>query len=274
MTPDDLAGVGIKLDRAEVHLNTINAAVRNFIEVDLNNAQSFSDIDPFNQKWQVVRWREVPSVDPMLGAVLGDFVHNIRSGLDQLMWSLVRANKGKPGNYTQWPASETEGKWRDDVLERDIETRGLPPTHGLSNEAFSLVQNFQPFRHGAHLFRLVRLSNEDKHRTLHVGHPFLTEGPEGVRFEPRGYLDLNGLEKPNRPMPINDGTPFVRLKVRRIAWPPPEHIQVKMAFDRAGVHLGFYAGEQPIAAIGDISPMLKSAREIRVAALALPEIAR
>lgn len=273
----DLAGVGLKLDRAKVHLKAINTAVKTFIEVDLYNTQRFSSIDALDRQWQDITWDTPPNINPSIGTVLGDFVHNVRSALDQLIFRLVEANGNNPGGHTQWPVSETEGKWRDDIVERNVQDRGLPPTSGLSDEAFKLVRDFQPFSRdklgSAHpLFRLHRLSNEDKHRTLHTGWPLLTEGPFGLRLEPRGYLAFTKVQKPEKPMPIKDGTPFIRVKVRRIAWPPPEGVQVKVEFDSMGVAIDFYAADRHIAAVDQLAPMLKEGRSILAAALALPEV--
>ncbi|HSH59977.1 MAG TPA: hypothetical protein VK988_10115 [Acidimicrobiales bacterium] len=272
--PDDLTGVGIKLDRAEVHLKAIHADINQFINKVNSSKTTHGGIDPFNQDWQVIRWKKVPTIDARVGAVLGDFVHNVRSALDQLMWSLVLANGGKPGKHTQWPVSETEGKWRDDIVERQIEKRGPSPTTGLSDDALNFVLDFQPFRRGTFLLELHRLSNEDKHRTLHAGVPVLTQGPFGLRLTPPGYLAFTKMHKPRQPMPVEYGTPFVRVKVRRLSWPPPEGVNVQVAFDGAGVDVGFYAGPRFIAAMSQLEPMLKVARKIRGTALELAEIIR
>ena len=271
-----LTGVSAKLDRAATHLEAIDAAVHEFVEVDLNNAKDFTSVNALDRKWQMVHWRRVPRVGPEIGTVLGDFAHNVRSALDQLIWELVRANNGKPKNHTQWPMAETEGKWLDDVVNRNVVERGLPPTEGLSEKALQLVHDHQPFatRLGAAspLFRLHRISNEDKHRTLHVGYPFLTEGPTNVRFEPRGHLAITKLQKPKTPPVIKDGAPFIRMKIRQVVWPPPEGVDVQMQFDDMGIHLGFFAGDRHIAALDHLHPMLDVARSILATALDLPEV--
>jgi hypothetical protein len=145
-------GVAIKLDRAAEHLEAIDSGFRQFIEVDLENRTSqVADIDPDERGWQFIKWGKVPTPDPRLGAVLGGFVHNVRSALDQTIWQLVKANGCTPERTTQWPVSETEGQWRNDITHRDVAKRGPAPTAGLSNDAFELVRQFQPFRAGKKL---------------------------------------------------------------------------------------------------------------------------
>lgn len=53
--------------------------------------------DPEGSGWSLLKWTDVPPLDPMLGAVLGDCAHNTQSALDQLMWVLVGLNGGTLG---------------------------------------------------------------------------------------------------------------------------------------------------------------------------------
>lgn len=277
---EPLVGVRLKTDRARHHLDAIDATLNNFIKVHLQNVSLFGQVDPTKSGWQVIRWENVPHLDQGVCAVVGDFAHNARSALDHMAWSLVLANGAKPGKHTHWPVAETEGKWRDDVLERNIERRGSPATEGLSDDAFKLVENFQPYRRAKRrreiapdpLVLLRHLSNEDKHRTLHVGHFFVTEGPNGTYIDPPGYLAIAGLQKPERPLPVQKGTDFLRVKLRRVAWPPPEGVQVKMDWASLGVHVGFYAGDKYILSWDDLKAIAVRVEAIYLAVKALPEV--
>lgn len=55
--------------------------------------------------------------------LVGDYVHNVRSALDHVVWQLVIANRGAPGRHTQFPIALTEKHWR---FARAVEHRQAP----------------------------------------------------------------------------------------------------------------------------------------------------
>ena len=89
--PADLSGVDVKLRRAEAHLAAIRGEMEHYIHVVLKDRVLHElEDDATESGWSLLNWTDVPPIDPMLGAVLGDFAHNVRSALDQLMcgpWS-------------------------------------------------------------------------------------------------------------------------------------------------------------------------------------------
>ncbi|MDQ1742189.1 MAG: hypothetical protein QOE23_528 [Pseudonocardiales bacterium] len=274
-----LDGVAIKLDRAAEHFETLDAGLRQFIELELSNSSRLvRDIDPDERGWQFLKWGSVPEPDRRLGAILGDFVHNVRSALDQTMWQLVKANGATPGKHTQWPVSETEGQWRVDITERDVSKLGPAPTAGLSNDAFELVRQFQPFQAGRRLrskdplLLLHRLSNVDKHRTMHVAASYPVEVLPNMRITPAGYLELTSVQAPTRPILISEGAILVRFKLRKVRWPPSEGVVVQVQAPGIGLQLAFTLDGEPIATLGHLDEMLTKARSVHAAALALPEL--
>ncbi len=277
----DLSGVLVKLDRAELHCNAINAAAKEYAEVYLPNAiRERLNRFPFyslNEDWQPILWDHVTLPPLEWGVVLGEFVHDTRSALDQLIWSLVRANGGSPGNHTQFPASESEAKWRDDVTERDIAGRGLPPTDGLSDDALALVYDFQPFNRmprgkavTAPFYKLLRLSNVDKHRMLHLAAAYATAAPISLRITPPGYISLVKIRKPKRGIVIENGAEIASVKIAITERPPPD-VQMKVSFT-LHAHVAFFADDQPMADLSDLAPMVRDARELLRRALRLPEV--
>jgi hypothetical protein len=186
--PADLTGVDTKLKRAQHHLNAINTSARYFVKRKLFKPPADfipPKLDLLNEDWQVIRWYGVTPSPLIWGAMLGDFAHNVRSALDQLMWALVLANNGTPDIHTQFPVAESDAKWRDDITERNIPDRGLPPTYGLSDEALALVYDFQPFNRvprgkavTAPFYKLLRLSNEDKHHPARKRRLRQQQGPQ------------------------------------------------------------------------------------------------
>ncbi len=276
--PEPLKGAAVKLARAGEHLETINAALRSFIEVELNNSMMLSGMDPENPGWQIVSWATpVPEADPRIGAILGDFVHNVRSALDQLMWSLVAASGGKAGNHTHWPIIETDGQWRNSITNRPA-TEGFPPTHGITDDALQLVKSFQPLTRGrkgrsnAPLMQLLRLSNEDKHRTLHASLGVPVQIP-ALTIEPPGYVAIVSAQTVQRPIPVKEGAPLFRVKLRQITWPPPEGVEVRMKMPKGvGIAACFYKADGTyVAAAEHLTLMLDEAVTILEAFARRPE---
>jgi len=277
----DLSGIEAKLDRAGFHCKTINAIAKEYAEVYLPNTVrerlTWFPLDSLNKDWQPILWDNVTLPAPEWGVVLGEFVHDTRSALDQLIWALVLANGGKPGTHTQFPAADSEAKWRNDVAERDIAERGLPPTYGLSDDALALVYDFQPFNRKPHrkavtapFYKLLRLSNEDKHRTLHLTGAYATAAPVDLRITPTGYIRIVKIRKPKLGVVIENGAEIASVKIAVIKQPPPG-VQMKMSFT-LNAHVAFFAADRYIADLSDLAPMVEDAREILGRARLLPEI--
>ena len=221
-----LLGVRIKIVRSWQHLKAIEAAIVEFFKDPLNTPGIRAVFDP-SKEWQELTWDQSEPMPPYWGAILGDFADNARSALDHLVWALVDANDGSPGGHTYFPICETQGKWGDDVEQRDPD-RGLPPTHGLSAYAYDLVHSFQPFQPppagllGERLLRLLRVSNEDKHRTLLASLPYSMSRPQGLKIVPEGYLAIARVRYGHAAgRLIENGAQLARVKLRVIQEPPP-----------------------------------------------------
>jgi len=119
---------------------------------------------------------------------LGDFVYNLRSGLDQLAWQLCLAGGGTPGRDTMFPIFEDEVKSEPQFRKR---VEGMPP------DAVASIRELQPYKRGADykkhpLWQLNALGNIDKHR-LPAGRSTDTS----FYIEPTGYTKTdfdNGME--------------------------------------------------------------------------------
>ena len=103
---------------------------------------------------------EIPENFP---AVIGDAVHNLRSALDHLVWSLVLVNGETPDERTQFPIN-----YSLDSLEKAI-----PRTlKGVSDKAISAIKQLQPYKGGYGkpgneiLWALFDLDRIDKHRSI------------------------------------------------------------------------------------------------------------
>jgi hypothetical protein len=118
-----------------------------------------------DRKEHVWRLRESVECDPQLPILLGDAVHNYRTALDHLAWSLVKLAHFKPGNNTLFPIIEVEPPDGRNAVTIDLR---IDP----SNAKNKLVQSVQPFvtypdaGYFAPIAQLHRLDLADKHRAL------------------------------------------------------------------------------------------------------------
>lgn len=101
------------------------------------------------------------------GLDIGDFVHNLRSALDHLVWSLIVHHGIAPTNRHEFPV------FLDEVDYRRSAPKKLA---GLSSGALDEFESLQPFRSPVAglepqvqpLWLLHQMDVVDKHRLLHV----------------------------------------------------------------------------------------------------------
>lgn len=273
---DSLRGPLLKLRRARQHLKSVNAAIQKFIEVELRSKSDRVELQSA-ENWQWLVWGEVPEADPQIAVMLGDFVHQVRSALDHSIWALVTANdKSARGSHTHFPIKETPNQWRKDIDERPPD-RGPAPTSGLSADALELVRNYQPFRVGKKpgpndaLWKLHRISNEDKHRALQTVAVTPTTGL-GLMFMPLGYVTVDEIKYPS-PLPrVAEGAKIAKVKLRFLA-NPSERVDVRMR-QIQGFGCAFVTAEtgEELARDADLPDMLRIARSFVHAARRLPEL--
>ncbi len=197
----DLSGVDAKLERAKFHCETINAAAREYTEVDLPNAA-----------------RE---------------------------------------RLSRFPLYSLNEDWQHDAL--------------------ALVYDFQSFNRmprrsavAAPFYKLLRLSNEDKHRTLHWAASYSADAPVNFRITPSGYIRFRKIRRPNSGVIIENGAEIASVKIAIVKRPPPD-VQMKVSFT-LHADMAFLAGDQAIARLSDLDPMVAEARELLRRALRLPEV--
>jgi len=174
----------IKIERARMHLSSLDSEAAGFATV--NPFPVVSDRDANGDT--VARVMVAGQPPPVMSAIVGDLVHNLRSALDYVAWQLVESNHGQPDTRTGYPIC---------VAEKDFESSGRAALRGAKEEAILAIRATQPFIAAAPeahpLEVLRRLDNHDKHRLLHdiggVVDAFLVKrGPEtpGVVFVHRG----------------------------------------------------------------------------------------
>jgi len=165
----DLTGIQLKLDRAKEHLKTLKDVIDGFDE-DHPEASRFHIRR--HGKWHIIESQPLPETPPMCAVIAGDFIYNLRSALDQLVWQLILREGKEPQRRSQFPIYDSEDQWLDEVRYRLPERNR--PLCGLTvgGDAWALIEEAQPYRSSnvmTNLFAIIRrLSNLDKHRMLYT----------------------------------------------------------------------------------------------------------
>lgn len=195
-----LEGCFEKLDRAASHLESFNTAARTWVAEGDPYALPV-DID-YETRERVVKFkilRELPGL--CWGVIIGDFAHNLRSALDQLVWRLVEmeGNADPRDLRTAFPIVLSIDQWKEKVVgprrSKRYAPHGKGPLAGLdeSGKAWTAIKACQPFVRyppdpSLDFFAgLEWLWNEDKHRV--VAAAYATIGAEKLVFTP--YWDAH-----------------------------------------------------------------------------------
>jgi hypothetical protein len=161
---DHMFNHDLRLRRASYHLQRFENEVRQWM--DEGPYQIVSEPQP-EQRQKVFRVEILSSPPPELGLLIGDYLHNLRSALDNLAYDLARAHRGGPlsrsvAKDSQFPIF----KDRDQFM-----SRGMNQIRGVAPEAQKIIEELQPYQRGNEfaydrLWWLRELSNNDKHRLL------------------------------------------------------------------------------------------------------------
>jgi hypothetical protein len=104
--------------------------------------------------------------DPMWGVKIGEIVHNFRCALDHSVHQLYFFL------HDSFPPEKIRNQFPIFMDPAKFKTNGLTMLQGIGKKAASLIETFQPFSTGENekspLWHLDKLSNFDKHRTLHL----------------------------------------------------------------------------------------------------------
>jgi hypothetical protein len=114
MVPTMPSGAAIKFRRAQRHLQELQRLATEYLES--KPFELAENVEPGTGD-KVISVSSARQPDPEISAVIGDVIHNARSALDQLTWSLVERDGGTPGRRTYFPTGETKSKFAKSVKE-------------------------------------------------------------------------------------------------------------------------------------------------------------
>ena len=204
----DLADAQAKLDRADEHRHELDAAIRGYL-TDEPWALSQPEYDGASGHF-LCRGHVALEAPARLGAILGDYVNNVRCALDYAVWALA-SNAGKASSTSKFPICLTRAEFAN---------AGPRALAGLKPQDAAFVEQVQPFAQlpeqpEDHPLRILqRLSNVDKHRVLH---PLLSAARDADPAT-AGFRLVKGsgvLQHPqvNIGAPWQGGEPIVRVRL-------------------------------------------------------------
>jgi hypothetical protein len=150
-----------KIARSAEHLKAATQEIQKYI--DEKPGDVVGEPEP-NSNRPVLKFVAKPVPD-LIPVIIGDAIQNLRSALDYLVWELVIAANGSPGDKHMFPISDTLDSFNNQI------TRGR--LDGLPADAITKIQGLQPYHLGKdaeqHLLRVLdTLCNINKHRRIVV----------------------------------------------------------------------------------------------------------
>ena len=172
--------------------------------------------------------------------MVGEFLHNTRSALDNLVWQLVLRSGATPSNRNQFPIftdpARPPAQGRLDTMLR-----------GVSADHRTVIEELQPYR-GGHIHRLAKraltilanLSNIDKHRYLHPAFGVIDpQNPAQAKIRSTHPL----LEQRISPGLLYDGAEILAIRVAPEAKVIVEgKLTMDVAFGEPGVTVSLLDG--------------------------------
>jgi hypothetical protein len=250
---DPEPGYRLKLRRAVEHLDAISIEALTFAHNHLASPVPF-EANPEDQ-WTVFRRGTIQPPDPRWGTILGDFIHNTRSALDNVVCAMILRNDPNLSlEHAAFPAYDGRKKWDAEIANRDRNRDGPAPTDGVTPEVLAAIEGSQPYhvagstaaRKRAPLLLLQTASNFDKHRTLHGARVEIAPREAFVGelyMVPAGYFRLRQAKIAAPGTPIETGAEIGRAKIRVVNVPPPD-VEVGV-YARAALNIRFSIEGKP-----------------------------
>ena len=197
-----LAGARLKVYRARDLLDTLMSEIDRVLTTPSSGRPQANADGTFSS---IYRPSEEPH--PLMSIVLGEFAHNARSALDNVVSALVVRNNGIPRSHHKFPLMQVEAEWQGSVAAKWPD-KG--PLANVGPEDFDLIEAAQPFhaedpaRHPLAL--LGRINNADKHAMLHAAGAYSAAvGQDVIRVEPAtSPVEIVWTREPLTPLTAGD----------------------------------------------------------------------
>ncbi|MEO8898528.1 MAG: hypothetical protein ABI473_07550 [Candidatus Dormibacter sp.] len=283
----DLADARIKFDRAEEHLRSLKAKT-------IEWGKPYTEAQPIyfgrDGEWHTVNSVPGPAPNPVLAAIAGDFINNLRCVLDYLVWQAVLREGEQPDQRHSFPIHEREEEWVAKV-QLSYRKRQKSPLFGIpvDGDAWTVIKEAQPYKRSPTnpftdpLAVLQRLSNADKHRALPPQFTF----PSLVSLlSVIGWSDEVSLVQQRyvaRPLSLEAPTELIALRFAPPETDPGMHMKGKLGLNPTFGEQGIKARSGPIpgrklvygtqaSIFGGTDEMVRVVREVVEALAALPNV--
>jgi hypothetical protein len=150
-----------KIAHAQKHLESLQRELETWIQSRPYAVITHEEADANTHTFWFVLGHVFDAPAP-IGLIFGDYVHNLRSALDHLVWALAVNNKGgkepKNANAVGFPVADNPRAFYD-----------APVLRELTWEQATVLERFQPYRGGDAPRALGDLNlfwNDDKHRLV------------------------------------------------------------------------------------------------------------
>jgi hypothetical protein len=149
-----------KVVRAHEHLQSLEAELNGYYKSHPAKVVRQDEGSPDEYIARVITDEPIPAKLPV---ILGDFIQNLRSSLDYLVWELVIAAKDTPGKHNMFPICSTPEAFQYATVKQ----RRLA---SVPVDAVALIERLQPYNGGdfnkALLWIVDDLCNINKHRRI------------------------------------------------------------------------------------------------------------
>jgi hypothetical protein len=240
MNSSPLYGTFMKLKRADFHLQSLQAAMKGF--VDGNPYDTWDDPTepkpPYIESFIIRAKEKQRPPREEWGAMIGDVVHNLRSALDHLVWELTKWHQGgepSPPIPSSWrkigfPIYKTDNAESHGKIEAML--WGIEPSLKTSFEQLQPFTIAEPEDHP--LWLLHDLWNIDKHRHVHIAVVQTELQSVGYLAAGKGVFELTK----GREAELADNAELLRVhRSEAVSNLPGMYLQL-----RGGVHIRFGPG--------------------------------
>jgi hypothetical protein len=209
ISDSELAIAREKVLRAYKHLQVAERMIRRFVRNDCGVDKKLNA--KTNEYDVIARLPEPPAV---IGLLIGDCVHNLRSSLDHIVYALIQTNGATPTDRTMFPIRDTEIGYSHQINK-------LKRIDGIPTTVATLIERLQPYHTGNKgldytlhpLWVLDKLNNIDKHRRLMLSSAVARHAHVSARYTDGGESDILLLQDTIRdrailasfPVPIDGG---------------------------------------------------------------------
>jgi hypothetical protein len=153
----------IKLSRAEKHFQDVRKVVSDYVSSEPYLITNEDEPQKLQRMWNITLTQPIPSE---VAPAVGDFIHNLRSVLDNWVHEFSAAEAGYPVSDTGFPIFNEEANW----------DKGASRVRALSENVKAVIKAYQTFEtsltvpmfHRTELRRLHLLDIRDKHQALNV----------------------------------------------------------------------------------------------------------